>query len=288
MSVLRHNRVPSMYGAAMTPIATARHRISPGTTVDLSERDPRSTGDYEGAKKDGRRLHDELNHRLEDLQEVFYAEGRHRLLIVLQATDTGGKDGTIRNVFDGVNPQGVKVASFKKPTDIELAHDYLWRVHRHVPGDGEMTIFNRSHYEDVLVVRVHDLVPQERWSKRYRHINEFERLLADEGTTIVKFFLHISKEEQRERLQARLDNPAKHWKFSLGDLDERQRWEEYQAAFAEMLTETSTEWAPWYVVPADRKWYRDLVVSSVLVETLESMDLRFPKSEDDLSGVVIE
>ncbi len=277
-----------MYGAAMTPIATALHRISPDTPVDLAELDPRSTGDYRGSKKDGRRLNDELNDRLEELQEVFYAEGRQRLLIVLQATDTGGKDGTIRNVFDGVNPQGVKVASFKKPTDVELAHDYLWRVHRHVPGNGEMTIFNRSHYEDVLVVRVHDLVPRERWSKRYRHINEFERLLADEGTTMVKFFLHVSKEEQRERLQARLDNPAKHWKFSLGDLDERRHWDEYQAAFAEMLTETSTEWAPWYVVPADRKWYRDLVVSSVLVETLEAMDLRYPQNEDDLSAVVIE
>ncbi len=191
-------------------------------------------------------------------------------------------------MFDGVNPQGVKVASFKRPTPEELAHDYLWRVHPHVPGNGEMTIFNRSHYEDVLVVRVHDLVPEDRWSKRYDHINDFERLLADEGTTIVKFFLHISKDEQKERLQARLDDPDKHWKFSLGDLDERRRWPDYQAAFEAALSKTSTDWAPWYVVPADRKWFRDLVIGSVLVETLEGLGLEYPPPEDDLTGVVVE
>ena len=170
-----------------------RYRVEPGTPVRLSEHDPRDDAGFEGAKKAGKQHLEDLNHRLETLQELLYAEGQRRVLVVLQATDTGGKDGVIRHVFDGVNPQGVKVASFKKPTRIELAHDYLWRVHPHVPGDGEITIFNRSHYEDVLVVRVHSLVPEERWRRRYDHINDFERMLAEEGTTILKFFLHISK-----------------------------------------------------------------------------------------------
>jgi PPK2 family polyphosphate:nucleotide phosphotransferase len=226
--------------------------------------------------------------RIEQLQEVLYAQGTHRLLVVLQATDTGGKDSTIRRVFEGVNPQGVKVASFKQPTDEELAHDFLWRVHRHVPGDGEITIFNRSHYEDVLAARVHGIVSPEVWGRRYDHINAFERLLTDEGTRIVKFFLHISKDEQRERLQARLDDPTKHWKFSRGDLGERRRWDEYREAYTAMLERTSTAWAPWHVVPADRKWYRDLVVSSVLIRALESMDLRYPEPTDDLTDVVVE
>ena len=256
--------------------------------MSLSEIDPRDGVAFEGDKDDGRKALKAVNRRFEELQELMFAEGRRRLLVVLQATDTGGKDGTIRQVFDGVNPQGVKVASFKRPTSAELAHDYLWRVHPGVPGNGEIVIFNRSHYENVLVVRVHDLVPEERWSRRYRHINEFERMLADEGTTILKFFLHISKDEQKERLQARLDNPAKHWKFSLGDLAEREHWDDYQAAFEAMLTETSTDWAPWYVVPADRKWYRDLMIGSILANTLESFDMQFPPNEDDLTGVVVE
>jgi PPK2 family polyphosphate:nucleotide phosphotransferase len=272
----------------MKPLDISLHRFAPGSTADLSTIDPRSTGTFDGGKQEGREAHDVLNTRLEELQEVLYAQGKHRILVVLQATDSGGKDGTIRNVFDGVNPQGVKVASFKRPTEQELAHDYLWRVHPHVPGNGEIVIFNRSHYEDVLVVRVHDLVPEERWSKRYEHINAFEKLLADEGTTILKLFLHISKDEQKARLQARLDDPSKHWKFSLGDLEERNRWDDYQGAFQTMLTATSTEWAPWYVVPADRKWFRDLLVSQILVETLESLRLEYPQNEDDLTGVVVE
>jgi PPK2 family polyphosphate:nucleotide phosphotransferase len=262
------------------------YRVEPGTKVHLDDWDPRDAGsfDKDGAKQ---RLKD-LNARLEELQELLYAEGKHKVLVVLQATDTGGKDGTIRHVFDGTNPQGVKVASFKKPTPKELAHDYLWRVHQNTPGSGEIVIFNRSHYEDVLVVRVHGLVPEERWSRRYDHINAFEQMLADEGTTIVKFFLNISKEEQAERLQARLDDSTKHWKFSLGDLAERKKWDDYRAAFEAMLGRTSTAEAPWYVVPADRKWYRNLVVASVLVETLEGLAMSYPEPEDDLSGVVIE
>lgn len=266
---------------------TSRHRVDPDAAVTLAEIDTRDTSAFDGGKKAGKSLHDDLNARLEVLQEQLYAQGRHRLLIVLQATDTGGKDSTIRRVFEGVNPQGVDVASFKKPTATELAHDYLWRVHPHVPANGRITIFNRSHYEDVLVVRVHGLVPEDRWSKRYGHIRDFEQMLVDEGTTILKFFLHISKEEQRERLQARLDNPDKHWKFSLGDLDERELWDDYQTAFEAMLEETSTEFAPWYVVPSDRKWYRDLVISSTIIETLERIGVDWPEPVDDLTGVVI-
>jgi len=263
-----------------------RYRVEPGTTVNLDDWDPRDTGSAD--KEPGKDRLKELNARLEELQELLYAEGKHKVLVVLQATDTGGKDGTIRHVFDGTNPQGVKVTSFKKPTTEEIAHDYLWRIHAHTPGNGEIAIFNRSHYEDVLVVRVHGLVPEERWSRRYDHINAFEKTLADEGTTIVKFFLNISKEEQAERLQARLDDPTKHWKFSLGDLEERKKWADYRAAFEAMLSRTSTGYAPWYVVPADRKWYRNLVVATVLVETLEGLAMSYPEPEDDLSGVVIE
>lgn len=264
------------------------HRLIPGAPVDLLSIDPRGTPGFDGNKEQARRALAELTGRLAELQTLLFAQGRHRLLVVLQALDTGGKDGTIRAVFSPVNPQGVKVSSFKRPTPIELAHDYLWRVHPRVPGNGEIAVFNRSHYEDVLVVRVHGLVPEERWSRRYDHINAFERLLADEGTTIVKFFLHISKDEQKERLRARLDNPDKHWKFDTGDLAERARWDDYTAAFETVLERTSTEWAPWYVVPADRKWYRNVVVAQILVETLEGLGMEYPASEEDLSQVVIE
>ena len=262
--------------------------VKPDSTVVLSERDTRDTGDFSGGKAKGRAAALELNRRLETLQETLYADKSERLLIVLQAMDTGGKDGTIRHVFDGTNPQGVKVASFKKPTEAERAHDYLWRVHPHTPGNGEIAIFNRSHYEEVLVVRVHSLVPEERWRKRYDHINAFEEQLADEGTTIRKFFLHISKEEQKERLEARLAEPDKNWKFARADVEERKHWDDYLAAYEEMLTRTSTPWAPWYVVPADRKWFRNLLVSQVLVNTLESMKLTYPPAEPGLDQIVID
>jgi PPK2 family polyphosphate:nucleotide phosphotransferase len=266
---------------------TDRYRIESGTAVHLADHDPADQALFVGGKDAGRRETKALNKRLEALQELLYAEGKHKLLVVLQAMDAGGKDGTIRHVFDGTNPQGVKVASFKKPTKRELAHDYLWRAHRHNPGAGEIAHFNRSHYEDVLVVRVHDYVPPERWRRRYRHLVEFERLLADEGTTILKFFLHISKEEQRERFQSRLDEPHKRWKFSKGDLAERERWHDYMRAFEVALSETSTETAPWYVIPADRKWYRNLVVSQILVDTLEGLGMSYPDPEEDLDGIVI-
>lgn len=276
----------------MTTVEHARtfdldqYRVKPGAAVDLSSW---ATNENEGLDKSlGRQVTEDLNDQLEAQQELLWAEHKHKILIVIQATDTGGKDGTIRHVFDGVNPQGVKVAAFKKPTDEELAHDYLWRVHQHTPGSGEMVIFNRSHYEDVLVVRVHNLVPEQRWRRRYRHIREFEQLLADEGTTIIKIFLHISKDEQRERLQARLDEPEKNWKFSAGDLAERKRWDDYQAAFTEMLEQTSTDDAPWYVIPADRKWFRNLIISRIICQELDSLAMQYPPPEDGLGDITVE
>jgi len=265
-----------------------RYLVEPGKKISLAERDPAETGDFDGGKEKGLKAIQKLNAELQELQELLYAEGRHKVLVVLQAMDTGGKDGTIRRVFDGVNPQGVKVASFKAPTAEELSHDFLWRIHKVVPGTGEIVIFNRSHYEDVLIVRVRNLVPRAIWSKRYKQINDFEKMLADNGTTILKFFLHISKDEQKERLQARLDDPTKHWKFSLGDLEERKLWDDYQQAYEDALNETSTKQAPWYVVPANRKWYRDLVISTVLVETLKGLKMKYPEPKDNLDGVVVE
>ncbi len=265
-----------------------RYRVEPGTKVDLREHDPADRGAFEGSKKDAQEALGRLNARLQELQELLYAEHRHKVLVVLQAMDTGGKDGVIRHVFEGVNPQGVRVASFKVPTPEELDRDYLWRVHRQVPGRGEMVIFNRSHYEDVLVVRVHKLVPPKVWRRRYDQINEFERMLAEEGTTLVKFFLHIDRDEQKKRLQERLDDPHKRWKFRRGDLEERQRWPAYVRAYEDVLSRTSTAWAPWIIVPANREWYRNLVVATVLVETLAGLKMEYPQPEENLDDVVIE
>lgn len=262
--------------------------IKPGQRLDLSSWDTRETigwdpEDRDGAEKETKRL----NKRIEALQETLYAEGRQKLLFVLQAMDAGGKDGTIRAVFDGVNPAGVKTASFKAPSKEELAHDYLWRIHRKTPRDGEITIFNRSHYEDVLIVRVLNLVGEEVWVKRYDHIKNFEQMLADEGTTIVKIMLHISKDEQKERLQARLDEPDKNWKFDVGDLKHRAKWAEYLQAFEDAIMRTTTQDAPWFVIPADRKWYRNLVVSEILVRTLERMNPQFPPAPEGLNEIEI-
>jgi PPK2 family polyphosphate:nucleotide phosphotransferase len=264
-----------------------RYRVKPGSHVDLCEWDPNDKSAFPVGKKEGRKRLLELNQSLEELQELLYAEHKHKVLIVLQAMDTGGKDGTIRHVFEGVNPQGVRVASFKKPTPEELDRDFLWRVHKQVPGEGEIVIFNRSHYEDVLVVRVHNLAPKEVWSKRYDHINDFERMLVDEGTAILKFFLHIDLDEQKERLQARLDEPNKHWKFNPGDLKERKLWPEYLKAYEDAISKTSTDWAPWYIVPANRKWYRNLVVGTVVIEALEGLNMRYPEPEFDPAEIKI-
>jgi PPK2 family polyphosphate:nucleotide phosphotransferase len=264
-----------------------RYRVEPGSRVRLSDWDPQDTRGLPGGKQAAEPELERLTERLEELQELLYAEHKHRLLVILQAMDTGGKDGTIRHVFEGVNPQGVKVTAFGVPTPQELAHDYLWRVHPHTPGLGEIMIFNRSHYEDVLIVRVHNLVPAEVWQRRYAHINDFERMLADEGVTILKFYLHISKEEQRRRLQERLDDPRKQWKFRIGDLQERARWDEYMAAYEDVLSLTSTAWAPWYIVPADHKWYRNWVVASVIVQTLSDFKMSYPPAEQGLEQIRI-
>ncbi len=269
-------------------IHAKHYQVKPSTPVKLQEIDTRAKDGFDGSKKAGKALLPKLTRRLADLQEILYAQGKHRVLVVLQATDTGGKDGTISHVFRQVNPQGVKVTSFKAPSTEELAHDFLWRIHPHVPGNGEIVVFNRSHYEDVLIVRVHGLVPESVWKARYEHINAFEKMLVDEGTTIVKIFLHISKEEQKERLQARLDDSSKHWKFNAEDLAERERWDEYQMAIEEMLQRTSTSFAPWHVVPADRKWYRNLVITQTLIETLEGLKLAYPEPTQSLEGIVIE
>lgn len=265
-----------------------RYRVKPGKRVNLKEWDPDDTSAFDGSEEEARDRLVKLNQQLEDLQELLYAEGKRRLLVVLQAMDTGGKDGTIRHVFEGVNPLGVKVASFKVPTQEELGHDFLWRAHKQTPAMGEITIFNRSHYEDVLVVRVHQLVPPDVWRGRYARISDFEQMLAEEGTTILKFFLHISKEEQKRRLRARLDERDKRWKFNVGDLKERRLWSAYMEAYADALGKTSTQWAPWYVVPSNHKWYRNMVVATIMVETLQSLKMRYPEPKEDLDRVVIE
>ena len=269
-----------------TEIDTATLRVDPTEPVDVA-RLPTRVG-TDDLKTFRHPLLEHLTDRITESQNKLFAQGTHRVLVVLQAIDCGGKDGTIRHVFGPVHPQGVNVRPFRAPNHRELAHDYLWRVHPHVPGDGELVIFNRSHYEDVLVVRVHGLVPEERWRRRYEHIRAFEQMLVDEGTTIIKIFLNISVDEQKERLQARLDEPDKNWKFSLGDLDERARWDDYMAAFTDMVNETSTPDAPWYVIPADRKWYRNLTVAKIVAETLDGLDLAYPDPDEDLSGVVID
>jgi PPK2 family polyphosphate:nucleotide phosphotransferase len=264
-----------------------KYRVRPGSEIDLASWATDDAGSFAGSKKDARRRLKELGKEIAELQRVLWAQSHHKLLVVLQAMDTGGKDGTIRRVFGRSNPQGVRVANFKAPTRIELAHDYLWRVHAQSPATGEIVVFNRSHYEDVLIVRVLGLVPQERWQRRYDHIAAFEQLLADEGTTILKFYLHISKERQRERLQARLDDPDKLWKFNRGDLDHRALWPEYMEAYRDAIVRTSTEDAPWFIVPSDRKWYRNLVVAETVAATLRGLDLAYPPAEDDLDGITI-
>lgn len=265
-----------------------KYRVAPGSRIDLSRFDAGDTSAFPEGKSETKDVFASLNGRLEELQEMLWAEHRHKVLVILQGMDTSGKDGTIGHVFDGVNPLGVRVAAFKAPSPEELEHDFLWRVHPKVPASGEMVIFNRSHYEDVLAVRVHRLMPAEIWQARYDQINAFEKLLSESGTTILKFFLHIDADEQKERLQARLDDPTKRWKFRKGDLDDRKLWQEYTAAYEDVLARTSTAHAPWTIVPANKKWYRNLVVATVLVEALEKLDMKYPEPEEDLDGIVIE
>jgi PPK2 family polyphosphate:nucleotide phosphotransferase len=265
-----------------------RYRIRPKQKVRLDEWKAGDTSGFDGNEQDALEVSKKLTKKLEQLQGMLYAEHKHKVLIVLQAMDTGGKDGTIRRVFEGVNPQTVRVARFGVPTPNELDHDFLWRVHDQVPGKGEMVIFNRSHYEGVLVERVHKLVPEEVWKSRYQQINQFERTLCEDGMTILKFYLHIDKDEQKKRLQDRLDDPTKRWKFSIHDLPERELWPEYMKAYEDVLEKTSTTWAPWYLVPANNNWFRDVIISTVIVKTLEKLDMHYPPVAKDLKSVVIK
>jgi PPK2 family polyphosphate:nucleotide phosphotransferase len=263
-----------------------RWRVEPGRPARLADIDPDESEHYQ-RKKD---VADELKRhrdRISDLQARLYGEQRRSLLIVLQAMDTGGKDGTIKGVFAGVNPQGCQVWSFKAPSSEEAAHDFLWRYHQKAPSKGMIHIFNRSHYEDVLIVRVKELVPEPVWRPRYEAINQFEYALTTDGVTVLKFFLHISRDEQKRRLESRLEDPDKRWKFSSSDLKERAYWDDYQAAFEDAVNRCSTPYAPWYVVPANNKWYRNLVVARTIADTLEAMDPRFPAAEKGLDKVEV-
>ncbi|MEZ6098724.1 MAG: polyphosphate kinase 2 family protein [Pirellulaceae bacterium] len=261
--------------------------VAPGKKIRLEEFDPAYANDDYNKKTAADRIRENAK-KMAELGYRLYAENRRAVLLVLQGMDTSGKDGTIRTVMRGLNPQSCQVHPFKQPSIEELEHDFLWRIHREVPRRGNVGIFNRSHYEDVLVVRVRSLVPEREWKSRYELINSFEKLLTEGDVTIVKCFLHISKEEQRERLQARLDNPNKRWKFSKGDLAERKLWDQYVEAYEDALTLCNTEHAPWHIVPSDRKWYRNLTVSEILRKTMEEMDPRFPAAEEGLDGIVVE
>lgn len=257
-------------------------RVKPGRKVALSDYDPDATPGFK-KKPDVDGVLLESTARLAELQYLLYAENKRALLIVLQAMDTGGKDGTIRHVMSGLNPAGCRVKSFKVPTQEELDHDYLWRIHEAVPPKGEFGIFNRSHYEDVIVVRVHKLVPRSVWEKRYDEINAFERHLVENNVTVLKFFLHISKAEQKKRIEARIEDPERCWKLTPSDFEERKHWNEYQLAYDDALTRCSTKWAPWFIIPADKKWFRNLAVSQIMRETLEAMKMKFPKATFDAS-----
>ena len=260
--------------------------VKPGSKPKLSRIDTEYEGDLQ--KEQSREELGSLHKRMSDLQYKLHAQKTQSLLIVLQAMDAGGKDGTIRNVMHGFNPQGCRVSPFRAPTEEELAHDFLWRVHKNVPARGEIGIFNRSHYGDVLVVRVHNLVPRRQWSKRYEHINAFEKALSDEGVRIIKFYLHISKTEQMHRLTERIDDPAKHWKIGEADFKERKHWNKYMHAYEQAFEKCSTKWAPWYIVPSDKKWYRNLVVASIITSTLEDMKPRFPTSATPADKSLLE
>jgi PPK2 family polyphosphate:nucleotide phosphotransferase len=257
-----------------------RHRLEDGKSFNFSKVDPDDTGRFKNREEAESATERDVK-KLAELQEKLYADNRFSLLIVLQAMDTGGKDGTIKHVFRGVNPVGCQVTAFKKPSTEELDHDFLWRISKALPMRGNIGIFNRSQYEDVLVVRVHQLVPEKVWKKRYEHINRFEQLITDENTIVLKFFLHISREEQKERLQERLDDPEKTWKFDPRDLEERKYWKDYQDAYEDVIRKCSTPQAPWYVVPANKKWYRNYVVANAIVDTLSKLDLKPPKPDFD-------
>jgi PPK2 family polyphosphate:nucleotide phosphotransferase len=270
----------------MTHALLQQLRVEPGSAPRLDKRDPDVRIGAPSKQEGLERLREQVE-RLGALQVKLAAEATRAVLVVLQGMDASGKDGTIRHVFTGVNPQGCRVVSFDVPTKNELAHDYLWRVHAHCPARGEIAIFNRSHYEDVVAVRVRGLVPKRVWKRRYEHIRGFERMLTDEGTTVLKIFLQVSRDEQGRRLQERLDDPEKRWKFRAGDLDDRKLWDGYMAAYEDAIRETSTEWAPWFVVPADHNWVRNLAVGEILVDALDRLRLQLPKPDPGLDGVEV-
>ncbi len=272
------------------------HRVDPGSKFNLADIDPSSSPFFPPLKNEKNgdvkaRAEQELQDNataIAKLQELLYAQNTHALLVVLQGMDTSGKDGVIRHVFSGVNPQGCHVTSFKKPSEAEADRDYLWRIHREIPPKGEIGIFNRAHYEDVLIVRVHDFVPEKTWRARYDQINEFEKYLADNHVVIIKCMLHISKDEQLERLRARLDDPAKQWKFSPQDIVERTFWPKYMAAYQDAVANCSTDHAPWHVIPADKKWYARWAISTIIRATLEDLDPKPPKPTFDPAKVVLK
>ena len=258
--------------------------VSPGTKLSLAEIDPAHTGGRVSAEEALPEIEKHIA-RMDELQALLYADANQSLLIVLQALDAAGKDGVIRHVLTGFNPQGTSVSAFKQPSAVEAAHDFLWRAHQRTPARGEVAVFNRSHYEDVLVVRVHKLVPKEVWSKRYALINDFENMLVQNGTRILKFFLHISPEEQLVRFKQRLDDPARNWKISDADYSERELWSDYVTAYEEALSKTSSKESPWYVIPANHKWFRNLAISQIIVSTMEEMGLKLPPTRVNLEEI---
>ena len=268
-------------------IDESRFRVRPGARIKLSDYDPAETKLMPDRKEAQKEIENDIE-RLDELQERLYAEHKRALLIVLQGMDTSGKDGTIKHVMSGVNPQTCTVTSFKVPAGEELDHDFLWRIERAMPRKGYIGVFNRSQYEDVLVVRVHKLVPMEVWKGRYDQINRFEELKTELEISILKFFLHISKNEQKKRLEERLASPGKNWKFSMADVKERELWDDYQAAYEDALNKCSTKWAPWYIIPADHKWYRNWMVARIIVEKLESLNLKYPPPKEDLSKIRVK
>jgi PPK2 family polyphosphate:nucleotide phosphotransferase len=269
--------------------ALERYLVKPGAKVDLAKIDSDERALFQqGSKDESMKAFDKLRDELQELQKVLYAQNKHRILLVLQAMDTGGKDGCVKHVFSRIDPQGIHVRSFKKPTEEELARDFLWRVHKKVPRNGEMVIFNRSHYEDILAVKVKKLLPDKVWKQRYQHIVDFERMLAEEGTTIVKIYLHISKDEQKRRILSRLDNPDKHWKFHPDDLQDRALWNDFMKTYEDLLSRTSAPHAPWYVVPANRKWYRNLCVARIMVDTMRKLKMKLPTVNWDPTSIAVE
>ncbi len=261
-----------------------RFVVKPGTRVRLGKLDPSFKDQHDSQELAAPEIQKHVE-RMAKLQYLLYADGKQSLLVILQALDAGGKDGVVRHVFSAMNPQGTSVFGFKQPNNVEAAHDFLWRAHQHAPGKGEVVIFNRSHYEDVLVVRVHKMVPRPVWAKRYELINGFERIVAASGTRILKFYLHISPAEQLERFKRRLDDPTRHWKISESDYTERKLWADYIAAFEEAMERTSTTHAPWFVIPSNHKWFRNLAISTIVADTLEDMDLQLPPSQVDIAAI---